>query len=673
MTDMESSLHKDLGEVFRSEASDIFRAMEAAVLDLETQSPDADAVHRLFRAVHTLKGSSGMFGLTGLATLAHELESLIERIREKRIFPGASLISLVLKVTDRLRFLVDHPEEGGAETDARLIQMLAEATQGLEKGDGREEEGERKRKIAIFFKPFPGIFMTGMDPAMVLGELRDLGNLSVRVLTGDVPDLETLDAEKCFLAFDMVLETEVGDQEIQDVFLFVEEDSEIRISVLPLDGEEERVSGPVSSSLPTENLHGAEHSSSVKEKGKMRGEAQHPEHEDVRIAAFRLDTLMNLVGDLVMQQARLNAVARTVQSPLLNECLEGLDRIALNLKDCVLNLRMTPISGIFTRFRRLVRDLAQELGKEVNLEIEGGETELDKSLIDGLGEPLVHLVRNALDHGIESPEERRQKGKPSAGTLRLSAAAVEGRVEILISDDGRGINREAVLKKARERGLIREDEVPLPGEVDALIFHPGLSTAAVVGSVSGRGVGMDVVRRQIEALAGRITLYSEAGKGIRIRLSMPLTLAIVECLLVRVGGGIYGLPVTQVEACMDFYALPRDGGAERRLLLFRKKALPYIHLRTFFRMADPLEHDAQVVLVRSESGLLGLVVDTLIGTQQMVIKSMGDWYDRQDGISGAAVLGDGRIAFVLDVQGLWRRACEEAAEGESSKKYSTRM
>jgi two-component system chemotaxis sensor kinase CheA len=668
MTDMEFSLQKELGDVFRSEVADLFSDMETAVLDLETEASDPDAVHRLFRAVHTLKGSAAMFGLTRLAGLAHELESLIERVRELKVHPDAELISLVLRLTDALRLLAEDPETG-AVNERDLAQALVKATASL--SEKPEQSPTEKRKIAIFFKPFPAIFTAGMDPGMVLEELRDLGVLSVRVVTDEVPDLENLAPETCFLAFDMVLETQALEKEIEDVFLFVAEDSVLRMEVLPSAMVFEP---PVPSSplTPAENADGktASHSFS---REKPPVEPHPPEGEDIRIAAFRLDTLMSLVGELVMQQARLNDLNRTLRIPVLEECLEGLDRIAMNLKDCVLNLRMTPIAGTFARFRRMVRDLCRDLGKEVILEMEGGETELDKGLIDGIGEPLVHLVRNALSHGIELPEERRRKGKTAAGRLKLSAAAVEGRVEITVEDDGRGIDRTAVLSRARERGLVREDENPEAGDVDALIFYPGLSTAAAVGAVSGRGVGMDVVRRQVEALAGRIRLTSESGKGTRVLLSLPLTLAIVECLMVRVGESVFAIPISQVEACMDFVPLKREVGARERLIRFRKTALPYIVLADFFAMESLCAEGAQVVFVRTEAGFVGLVVDVLCGVQQVVIKSMGAWYDdRQDGIAGATVMGDGSIAFVLDIQGVWRRACAEKREKDGGGGVETR-
>ncbi|TWI71216.1 two-component system chemotaxis sensor kinase CheA [Desulfobotulus alkaliphilus] len=695
MMDVDADLRKELDAVFRSEAADLFMQIESAVLDLESGTGGGDAVHRLFRAVHTLKGSGAMFGLIPLAELAHELENLIERVRELEIQPDRRLISLVLRVTDRLRVLAESQGEDEGD-DAPLLKDMAGALADLEKG----ADASGLRKVSVFFRPFTDIFKSGMDPAMVLEELRELGRLEVRFKGEDVPDLASLNPEQCSLAFDMVLETDAKDEDIEEVFLFVSEDSDVRIrpfgsedseSTTREDALTERVipqtiKGHGDSS--GEDFSDGDSSERVMVQKELSDEKKdspsppaangmvssgksadhpHPDSEDIRIAAPRLDTLMNLVGELVMQQARLKELGRTLKIPELEESLEGLDLIALNLKDCVLNLRMTPIAATFNRFRRLVRDLCQELGKEVNFEVTGGETELDKALIDGLGEPLVHLVRNALDHGIELPEERLEKGKPATGTLRLAAAAAEGRVEICVFDDGRGIDRDAVLEKARKRKLVREGELLSPSEIDALVFHPGLSTSTAVGKVSGRGVGMDVVRRQIESISGRIAIESQAQKGTKIVLSLPLTLAIVECLMVRVGEGLFALPITQVETCMDFMGSYPVKEGDQRWIYLRNRPVSYVFLRDFFRIRSRQLQDAHVVVVRSESGFFGLVVDALAGTQQVVIKSMGDWYDRQDGIAGATVMGDGDIAFVLDVQGLWRRACAEASGKNTAK------
>ncbi|TYT74637.1 chemotaxis protein CheA [Desulfobotulus mexicanus] len=691
MMDVDADLRKELDAVFRSEAADLFLQIEAAVLDLESGTGGGDAVHRLFRAVHTLKGSGAMFGLIPLAELAHELENLIERVRELEIQPDRRLISLVLRVTDRLRVLAESQGKDEGD-DTPLLKDMAGALAGLEKG----ADASGLRKVSVFFRPFTDIFKSGMDPAMVLEELRELGRLEVRIKGEDVPDLKSLNPEKCCLAFDMVLETSAKDEDIEEVFLFVSEDSDIRIRLFGSEdfectGEKDPLTEepvPEKINYQEDSLQAViiqENNADEKEKspsspavngavssGKS-AEHQQPESEDIRIAAPRLDTLMNLVGELVMQQARLKELGGMLKIPELEESLEGLDLITLNLKDCVLNLRMTPIAATFNRFRRLVRDLCQELGKEVSFEVAGGETELDKALIDGLGEPLVHLVRNALDHGIELPEERLKKGKSATGTLRLAAAAAEGRVEICIFDDGRGIDRDAVLERAIKRKLVREDEQLSPSEIDALIFHPGLSTSTAVGKVSGRGVGMDVVRRQIESLAGRITIDSQAGKGTKIVLSLPLTLAIVECLMVHVGDGLFALPITQVETCMDFmdHNLKKEG--EHSWLLFRNRPLSYVFLRDFFRIRSLQNQESHVVVVRSESGFFGLVVDALAGTQQVVIKSMGAWYDRQDGIAGATVMGDGDIAFILDVQGIWRNACEETSRKNTAKTGGTSL
>ncbi|MCW7754160.1 chemotaxis protein CheA [Desulfobotulus sp. H1] len=645
MNDKDGSLEQELAEVFQGEAADLFREIESAVLDLESGSADSDGIHRLFRAVHTLKGSGAMFGLTRLASLAHELESLIEKVRELDSPPDRTLISLVLEVADRLRLLAESTEIT-EEDDGDLLAKMTAAVVALE--DKEEEKLPcETRLISIRFKPFSKIFLSGMDPAMVLDELRAMGDLTVSIDRKELPDFWDFDPEQSYIAFNMTLKTAVSDADIEDVFLFVAEDSELVIQNL---SEAE----PKEKDIPVPAVARAASSA-------RPGDAPHGESEDIRIAAPRLDSLMNLVGELVMQQARLNELGKVLKVPVLDECLEGLDRISLSLKDCVLNLRMTPIAGIFSRFRRLVRDLCAELEKEVIFEVEGGETELDKALIDGLGEPLVHLVRNSLDHGIEHPGERLKQGKSAAGLLRLSAAALEGRVEICIADDGRGIDREAVLARARERGLVDAGAELGPAEIDSLIFHPGLSTSGVVGKVSGRGVGMDVVRRQIESLAGRITLESRAGQGTRIRMSLPLTLAIVECLMVRVGQGLFALPITQVETCMDFFH-EEDSRRPEHLIRFRGKALSYVVLRSFFRMHTMENLQQQVVVVRSETGFFGLVVDSLAGTQQVVIKSMGAWYDRQDGIGGATVMGDGEIAFILDVQGLWRCACTDLVQ-----------
>jgi two-component system chemotaxis sensor kinase CheA len=531
----------------------------------------------------------------------------------------------------------------------------------------------------ILFKPRPEIFKNGTRVLNLVQELTELGQADVFPHTEAIPPLESLAPESCYCSWDIVLTTDKDANAIRDVFIFVEDQAEIKIEpvVGPLLAEGTKrlgeilvERGNVSIEALKEALGSQRKLGEVLVESKALSKPQidsalvEQEHlkkvqersesavSSIRVASDKLDALVDLVGELVTLQARLTRTSQDLRDGSLSSISEQYERLISQLRDNTMSIRMLPIGSTFNKFRRVVRDLSLELGKEAELVTEGAETELDKTVIEKLGDPLVHIIRNSLDHGIEMPDARQQAGKGRAGCIKLAARHSGAYVLIQVSDDGKGLDREAILAKAMERGLFAPGQEASDQDIYQLIFAPGFSTAKVVTQVSGRGVGMDVVKREIDSLGGTVQLDTEVGKGMTVTLKIPLTLAIIEGLLVRIDREFYVIPLSSVDGCIE---IPREELAskgERRIIHYREELVPYVDLRGFFDSGGQMPEIEQIVIASTQDSRVGFVVDQVVGDYQTVIKPLGRMYRDVEGVSGATILGDGTVALILDVNRL---------------------
>lgn len=497
----------------------------------------------------------------------------------------------------------------------------------------------------------------GLNPLSLLNELRGLGACTVTAQTEAIPALDRIQADGLYFSWEISLTTACGVDAIKDVFIFVDDDAEIVIEPETANNDE----GVVQPSHPQLQLQTASQPGNVvapKEANDVSAGRTPAKESTIRVPASKLDRLVNLVGELVMNQSRLTQAASQVNAAGLAEPVEEIERLVSELRDSVLGIRMMPIGATFGKFKRLVHDLSGELGKEIDLVTEGAETELDKTVLDQIGDPLVHLIRNSIDHGIETMAERVQNGKPSRGRLLLSALHTGSNVAITIEDDGKGLNKDRILAKAVEKGLIQPDAALSDKDIFHLIFLPGFSTAQQITNISGRGVGMDVVKRQIEQLRGTIEVTSEPGKGTRIVLTLPLTLAIIDGLLVEIEREHYIIPMSIVTENVELHKADRLRGNGRNLVPVRGELIPYVQLREVFHFSGQQPEIEKIVIVSQEGQRVGLVVDRVIGSHQTVIQSLGRFYGNIGMFSGATIMGDGRVALILDSAGLIRHVDE---------------
>lgn len=689
-------------EAFKEEAYELLTELETSLLELEESPDDMDVIGRVFRAMHTIKGSGAMFGFDDIASFTHEVETVFDKVRNGEIAVTKGLVNLTLAARDQIKALLDAASgasapdvSAGADIIAGLRKLLPQASsETAETGESvqsplnDESSGASSREVTyrISFKPVKEIFMTGTNPIGLLNELRTLGECHVTAQTANIPLLHDIDPELCHVYWEVILTTSRGEDAIKDVFIFVEDDCELTIETINDNGalespEEYKKLGEIlveRGDLPPEELQkilgsqkrlgellvasGAvapdrvesalveqEH---VKE---IRQERQAQESvSSIRVPAERLDALVNLVGELVTVQAHLSQTAATANEPELIAIAEEVERLTGELRDNALNIRMLPIGATFSKFKRLVRDLSEELGKEIELTTEGAETELDKTVIEKLNDPLVHLIRNSIDHGVESPDIRAAAGKARFGTINLSAVHSGDSVLITIKDDGAGLDKERIRAKAVENGLIQANAELSEKEIFNQIFAPGFSTAQKVTSVSGRGVGMDVVKRAIDALRGSIDISSRKGEGTVITVRIPLTLAIIESLLVNIGEARFVIPLSLVDGCVELTRADVSKAHGRNLANVRGSLVPYIPLRERFDISLETPDVQQIVITRVDGAQIGFVVDNVIGEHQTVIKSLGRAYKDVDGVSGATILGDGAVALILDIPQLAR-------------------
>jgi two-component system chemotaxis sensor kinase CheA len=669
-------------QTFLTEAEDLLLRIEEIALELEGGGTAIDLINPLFRAFHTLKGSGAMFGFDTVAGFTHHVETALDQVREGRVPLSKELIGLILRSKDHIKALLDAaqnnqtaPAAAGADIVAALNALLPSVDSGRPAGSPGgwagavmpPESGTQSSQetYQIHFRPSPNLMVSGTNPIALLNELRRLGDCRITADVSGVPPLEQLQADQCYFAWDVTLVTSQGLNPIKDVFMFVEDGGELKIEAAKVSAADPARHGssatspsvPASAAMETPVFQAAAASPFRKFSAK---------DSSVRVPSERLDRLVNLVGELVMNQSRLSQVSAAASVPDLAAPVEELERLVDELRDNVLGIRMMPIGATFSRFKRLVHDLSAELGKEIDLVTEGEDTELDKTVLDQLGDPLVHLIRNSIDHGVESPEARAGAGKARRGIIRLAAAHVGSNVIITITDDGRGIDAEAIRAKAVEKGLLADTARLSEREMYELIFRPGFSTAKKITNVSGRGVGMDVVKRQFEALRGQVALSSQAGAGTTITLTLPLTLAIIDGLLVEIGCDQFIIPMSVVTENVELPRSERGRNNGRNVIAVRGELVPYVRLREAFAMAGAELEVEKIVIARHGHDRVGLVVDRVVGSHQTVIQPLGRFYRNIDLVSGATIMGDGRVALILDLAGLVRLAGEQQHRPENT-------
>jgi two-component system chemotaxis sensor kinase CheA len=630
-------------------------AMEAGLLALEGGSLDPEVVNSVFRAAHSIKGGAATFGFEKMAALTHVLETLLDEIRAGKRALAASAVDAMLGSVDVLRALLAEAEQGKpadpaavAAVHARLAQELdASVETAASTASEPEPEGWN-----IAFAPAPSLFMSGNDPLRILRELEHLGRLDVAARLERLPGFAQLDPLEACIAWDLGLHGKIPRSAINDVFAWVVDDCELDIQPQAAAATGVVATAPAVAAAPVP-VAAATAGAAATATVPAAAEAE----SSIRVSVDKVDALINLVGELVITQAMLKQVSGGLDASLaerLTAGLELLERNTRDLQEAVIGVRMLPVDAVFRRFPRLVRDLSSRLGKHVRLRTIGEGTELDKGLIEKIADPLVHLVRNSIDHGLEMPDVRRDAGKDETGTITLAASHQGGHIVIEVSDDGRGLNRDKILAKALERGLAVPDN-PTDAQVWDLIFQPGFSTADAVTDLSGRGVGMDVVRRNIQALGGEVQLESRAGNGTRVLIRLPLTLAILDGMTVAVAGETVILPLAYVlEALQPQPEDVRSMAGEGRVLRVRGEYLPILSLSEYYGFGRRTTDDSLVVVVEGDGQKIALEVDELVGQQQVVVKNIENNYRRISGVSGATILGDGRVALIVDIGGLVR-------------------
>lgn len=650
----------DPAEIFRQEAADLLEQLEQALLDLDRNPEDRDLVNTAFRALHTIKGSGAMFGFEDVAAFTHEFESAFDRVRKGETSPNHELVAIALNAKDFIRAQIEKPEETDAVIGvcilADLRQLVAadgsvpDLHSAMASGGAAAGEAETATyRIRIRFNK--DVLVNGTNPLLLLSELRDLGEYAAVCHSDAVPTLSEIEPGACYFHWDVVLKTTYPRSAIDDVFIFVQDDMSLdvqRVDIAP-------TTQPAAIHAEPSSAASADHAPPTAADHQPAGEATAKRSSDaktnkdastIRVQAERLDEMMDRVGELVIAQARLTQLASGTGT---KGVAEEIERLTSALRDAMMGIRMVPIGTLFGRFRRLVHDLSRDLGKEIELITEGEETELDKTMIERLADPLVHVIRNAADHGLEDPASRTAAGKSSTGHIVLSARHAGAEVQISVKDDGRGLDAKRIRAKAEENGLITPDTVLTEAELYQLIFAPGFSTAKEVSALSGRGVGMDVVKRTIEGMRGTIDLVSEPGKGSQITLRLPLTLAIIEGLLVRVADTRYVIPLTAVEECVELSAAEDKRSKGRSFLNIRGDLVPFLRLRELFEEYGESDMHQKVVIVAAGDTRVGLVVDQIIGSHQTVIKSLSKLHADVPSFSGATILGDGAVALILDV------------------------
>ena len=648
-------------KTYFEECAELLDALQANLDSLANGSGDNDTLHAIFRSVHSIKGGAGAFGFDALVAFSHVFESLLDAMREQKVSTTPDVTQLLLRASDALGDIVNAaradqalPADFGSDIRAAMQEALLGASEDAGVAPVRGEtataaiEFSGERRYRVQFTPHSEMLQKANEPLLLVKQLRKLGGLSIEADISRLPWLEALDPEAAYVSWTFILETGAPQTAIHEVFEFVEDDCDLKIEMasdVASDNVERAPSAPAPGAAAAAAAPANEPSA-----------AAPAPTQSIRVDVDKVDRLVNLVGELVITQAMLTEQGTLLpvdQYPAMIQGIEALAQSARELQESVMAIRAQPVKSVFARMPRVVRDLAATLHKEVRIVTSGEMTEIDKTVIEQLNDPLTHMIRNALDHGIEGPDERAAAGKPRQGTIHLSAAQRSGRIVIEVSDDGRGLNREKVLAKAQDRGLVAPGANLSDEEIDNLIFLPAFSTADVVSNISGRGVGMDVVKRNVQALGGRISVQSRFGHGSKFTMSLPLTLAVVDGMVVSVGKETFILPLTAIIESLrpqpnDIHPVVGRGD----VLALRGEYLPLTYLHRCFSIDTAVKDPCKgivIIVQRDGAGLIGVVVDELLGQQQVVVKSLETNYDAVDGISGATILGNGRVALILDV------------------------
>lgn len=677
----------DMAAIFREEVRDLLESLEKGLLDLKARPADMGLVNQVFRDLHTVKGSGAMFGFTELAAFIHEFETVFDRIRAGALAVTPEILRLALAAKDEIPGLV----EGLADPEGRRGQIL-EGLQAVMGGGAVAEDAAEVAEGAgaagigaagpqrLRFRLSGAALAMGARPELVLDELRGLGAEGIVADLADLPPLDRLDPEACAIGWEMDLPAGVTEAQVEDVFLFV--DAEWKLTPAPVAAadaapaaagvaEAMTIAAPLAGTATDALAPGIAPAAAAPAPAAPAPAARADQAgATIRVPAERLDALMDSVGELVIVEARLTELARQSRDPALIATAEQITRLAGGLRDATMTMRMVPLRSLVGRFRRLVMDLSDKLGKPVDFVVLGEETELDKTVIEKLADPLVHILRNAIDHGMETQAERAATEKPREGLIELSARHAGAEVLIRLRDDGRGMDVAKIRAKAVAKGLIPADAVLSEAQTFALIFEPGFSTAESVTELSGRGVGMDVVRRTIDSLRGSIEIESKPGLGTSVTLRLPLTLAIIEGLLIEVAGERYTLPMPTVQEIVE---LPPEKAQARRagdFLDIRGRFVPFLRLRSLFDCPGQPGAAQNVVIVQSGETRVGIVVDRIVGTNQTVIKQMSKLHAGVRAVSGATILGDGSVALILDVQHLVGMGRLQGEPGQAPKEVA---
>ncbi|OZB58049.1 MAG: chemotaxis protein CheA [Lysobacterales bacterium 14-68-21] len=640
-------------QVFFEESLEGLDNMETALLALD-EGGDKELVHTIFRAAHSIKGGAATFGFPEMSAFTHEAESLLDELRDGRRPIDKPIIELLLRSVDCLRGMFARAQAGQPLNDEAAEVLRGELAAAM----GREavtevkarRAGDRADAWVVRFRPHPGMAASGNDPLRLMRELKALGEMKVTADLDRLPALDKLEASECHIGWTIELRGQVKRDTIKSVFDWVEDECDLSIEPLHVVAPPAAVEAPKAPVTDVATARAA----------RDGAPAASAESSSVRVSIDKIDSLIDLVGELVITQSMLDQFRENFDIAKLAMLQEGLTQLARHtreLQESVMGIRMLPIGSVFNRFPRLVRDLSAKLGKSVRLDMHGEHTELDKTVLEKIGDPLVHLVRNAIDHGLEMPDKRRAAGKVEQGTLRLEAFHRGGSIVVEVADDGAGLNREAIVAKAIQRGLISSGEGMSDEAVAELIFQPGFSTAAVTTDLSGRGVGMDVVRRNVADLGGSVTIRSTQGKGSVFTITLPLTLAIIDGLSAAVGEESYIVPLVSIVESVQLKAEAiRSVGGGGELFKFRGEYLPVIRLHEVFGCAGAVRNieDGLMIVVEGDGSRVGLFVDGLNGQQQAVVKSLEANYRRVQGVSGATILADGSVALIVDIAGLVR-------------------
>lgn len=690
-------------EGFYEESFEALDSMEAALLKLTLGAPEPELIGTIFRVAHSIKGGSATFGFTEVASFTHTCETLLDELRANRMQVTRHITDLLLKSVDVMRDMlrsmqqktpIDAQRVADLQFDLELSIAQKNATPAAAPApvaapaaaaavDAASPVAAHRWRIS--FRPYPQLFVHGNDPLRMLRELAEVGDLTVKLDGQALPTLDHLDPESCYLAWDLTVDTDATRDVIEQVFDWAEGDCDLKITeeAVPAAEQPAVVEAPVAvaaaEAKPSNVVNISEAKSAEAPRPQASVEPAHAPAADapkqaglgdgssIRVSTEKIDELMNSVGELVITQSMLSQLGAKVSGAAAEQLRSGLvalERNVRELQESVMRVRMLPISFVFSRFPRMVRDLSQRLGKQVDLKMTGDQTELDKTVMEKIGDPLVHLVRNSVDHGIEMPDVRKAAGKPANGTVYLEAYHKGGSITVEVGDDGGGLNKDRVVAKARSRGLIGPNDTLSDDQIYELIFMAGFSTAEQTTDISGRGVGMDVVRRNIKELGGTIEVRSTLGKGSRFIITLPLTLAIVDGQSVAVGTETYIVPlITIIESLQLKAGMVNRVAGQGEVFWFRDAYVPVVRLHEVFGVEPRTKqlHEGLIMVVEGEGRRMGLFVDDLLGQQQVVIKSLETNFRRVDGVSGATILGDGAVALILDVPGLIRVATQRLA------------